>query len=69
MLEASAFRLFLCFWSGPKATGMAMSLDKLTVQADQPTFTQKSIGGAVLPSFTAECSCKQYSRMWLGTKA
>jgi len=51
MISASAFRLFLCFWSGPNSTGIAMGLDKLTVQADPPSFTQKSIAGAVLTKF------------------
>jgi hypothetical protein len=50
-LTASAFRPFLCFWSGPDSTGIAMDEDEMTVQADQPSYTQRSITGQDLTKF------------------
>ncbi|CAE8591981.1 unnamed protein product [Polarella glacialis] len=47
-LEASQFRLFLCFFAGPNATGIALSGDRLTVQSEAPTITIKRMDGLVL---------------------
>jgi len=51
MLEASQFRPYICFFAGPKATGIAMADDKLIVQGDAPSFKQKRLTGDEMEKF------------------
>eukprot|EP00930_Biecheleria_cincta_P083164 TRINITY_DN72788_c0_g1_i1.p1 TRINITY_DN72788_c0_g1~~TRINITY_DN72788_c0_g1_i1.p1 ORF type:complete len:2783 (+),score=391.35 TRINITY_DN72788_c0_g1_i1:96-8444(+) len=51
-LEASPFRLFLCFFAGPRATAIALTgSDRMSVQTQVPSYAIKRMDGLVLTRF------------------